>query len=650
MAARVIARTARFGAVALLLGCNALIGITDLPPLRTDGGVGSDAGDASVPQLTSNKVDILFAIDNSRSMGDKQDLLASKAANVIKQFPNLPDLHIAFVSSSLGGGGAEQAGGQPICPPTATEPLFKQYNAHNDDKGWLLNRVKPTAANGSGIEDTVANALPINAPGGTFLAWLPGKQSNSNVPVEPDQTTLANDFATLVRGMQEYGCGLEAQLESWYRFLIQPDPYDSIAISVDPKGGPPKATLVGIDATIIRQRADFLRPDSIVVIVQVTDEEDSWTDPLALDGRGWTTRASVVPGSPTNLMPRGTSACDTPIDPTNPTATGPNDPNCTSCGLTGNMANGQPISSDPNCTLSCGANCAGYWTGKDDNLNIRYTNDVKRRYGLGFQFPVQRYIDGLTSQNVPDRNGEHASGAGPYLGQAYCINPLFASSLPTGANDTGLCDGAIAPSTTRNASLVYYMIVGGVPYQLVGDKSAVKTLNSADWTTIVGRDPIHYDYTGIDPHMIESYLPRTSKNKASIPYLSGSLSDITALDNADPYNGREWDTTLSPLGLDLQYACTFDLATPKECSDAANVNACDCVNNAVNPGGPPLCAAGANGKSLQVRGKAYPTIRELLVARGMGDHGVAASLCLPNDPFTPAFTALRAKLTVAIAK
>ena len=30
---------------------------------------------------------------------------------------------------------------------------------------------------------------------------------------------------------------------------------------------------------------------------------------------------------------------------------------------------------------------------------------------------------------------------------------------------------------------------------------------------------------------------------------------------------------------------------------------------------------------LQVRGKAYPTIREFSVARGLGDQGLAASIC-----------------------
>ena len=641
-----------------------------------------------VKQNAVDKVDLLFAIDNSRSMGDKQALLKDAVPDLIgrllvpncidsttdpknpktvargadgkcpdpakDEFSPVYDLHIGLVTSSLGGGGAESTGGQAICPPMASEPVYMKYNAHNDDKGHLINRKRPTAANTTGVEDTILDAVAVDGSGGNFLAWLPKVDKNTgkaapNVPaIAPDpnnavafkagQDQLISDFQTLVTGTQEYGCGLEAQMESWYRFLVQPDPYDAISINPDPNGGPPKAKLEGVDAVLLKQRHDFLRPDSLLAVIMLTDEEDSWSDPLAVGGRGWVTRASTFPGSPTNLMPRGTSACDSAVDPNNPATSGPLDPNCTSCGFAGNMANGQPIAGDANCLLGCGANCAGYWTGKDDNLNIRYVNDMKRRYGLDPQFPVSRYVNGLKSPKVPDRNGEHPAGAGSYLGKANCTNPLFASVLPT---DPGgdLCNLPVGP---RTSDLIYFAVLGGLPWQLLYDDKGDPTkgiapgfkssLSPQDWQSIVGKDPDHYDLTGIDPHMIETYLPRNQKNQAAIPYLQNPLpNDPSAGDTADPYNGREWDTTLSPLGLDLQYACTFALPTTKECSLPENNNACDCVKTAVNPGGPPLCAAGASGKSLQVRGKAYPTIRELRVARGLGAQAIVGSLC-PKEP------------------
>ncbi len=35
---------------------------------------------------------------------------------------------------------------------------------------------------------------------------------------------FVSDFQSLVESVQQNGCGLEARLESWYRFLVQPNP------------------------------------------------------------------------------------------------------------------------------------------------------------------------------------------------------------------------------------------------------------------------------------------------------------------------------------------------------------------------------------------------------------------------------------------
>lgn len=665
-----------------------------------------------VKQQAVDKLDLLFAIDNSRSMGDKQALLGQAVPDLIgrllnpncvdpsnpsaastppgpmgcvdplkPEFPPVFDMHIGIVSSSLGGGGAESLQGN-LCSATQTgpmtDPIFSKYNSHANDQGHLINRKLPTAANSTGVEDPIQNASP-----GNFLAWLPASNPKNTgkpmpvVPVEPDQTTLINDFKDLVAGDSQFGCGLEAQLESWYRFLVQPDPYNTIDLDMN---NPPKAVLNGVDATILQQRHDFLRPDSLVAIIMLTDEEDSWSDPLALGGRGWATRnpppplGTGFPGSSTGLMARGTSACDQPIDPNNPLTTGPNDPNCTSCGFAPNtpLPNGSTIGADPNCAAA-----TAYYTAKDDNLNIRYVNDMKRRYGIDPQFPVSRYVNGLRSLHVPSRNDEHPDGGGAYNsynldkagkysinvgvgnGQKSCTNPLFAAELPT---DPGgeLCNLKLGP---RTSDLVYFAIIGGVPWQLLADQMGTfkDSLSSDDWVKIIGKDPAHFDLSGIDPHMIESYLPRISANAASIPYLgSNSLSGVMSGNTADPFNGREWNTYKSPLGLDLQYACTFELPTSRECTADNYKNACDCITSSgsgVDPDGPPLCAMGASGNSLQVRGKAYPTIRELRVAHDLGTQAIVASLCpkVTNDMnnadygFRPAVRAIINRLKNSLA-
>ena len=82
-----------------------------------------------------------------------------------------------------------------------------------------------------------------------FLSFGGGGASNVD--------TFIADAQTLVNGVGENGCGLEAQLESMYRFLVQPDPWASV--EVDSNNA---ASLVGIDDVLLAQRKAFLRPDS----------------------------------------------------------------------------------------------------------------------------------------------------------------------------------------------------------------------------------------------------------------------------------------------------------------------------------------------------------------------------------------------------
>ena len=102
----------------------------------------------------------------------------------------------------------------------------------------------------------------------------------------------------MVQGVGIWGCGIESQLESWYRFLVQPDPYGSLALDA-------KATPSGndVDTTILQQRKDFLRPDSLVAVIVLTDENDSENRrPLARPGRLLLHGHAYPP-------PSGTAAC-----------------------------------------------------------------------------------------------------------------------------------------------------------------------------------------------------------------------------------------------------------------------------------------------------------------------------------------------------
>jgi hypothetical protein len=175
------------------------------------------------------------------------------------------------------------------------------------------------------------------------------------------------------------------------------------------------------------------------------------------------------------------------------------------------------------------------------------------------------------------------------------------------------------------------------------------TLAASDWVNILGKDPLHYDYTGIDPHMIESYQPRAG------------LPGPTSANNADPINGREWITNQDPrevLPVDREYACMFPV-TPRDCTQAAvEAAGCDCPGGLSPSDTPPVCDP--NNPTSQINAKAYPTTRELLLANLMGAQGIVSSLCpihttdnaAGDDPlygYRPAIIAIVNSLKTALA-
>jgi hypothetical protein len=179
-----------------------------------------------------------------------------------REFESVLDIHIGVISSSLGGHGAD------TCRADGTEPS-------NNDKGRLLSRSN---------EHSADNDIPTYQDLG-FLAWDP-KQKLDGTPDQPSAQDGEADIRTdsdkdlnmdalvptlteMVKGVGQSGCGFEAQMESWYRFLVDPAPYESIS-SPDDKVTVP----TGTDQTVLKQRTDFLRPNSLLAIVLLSDEND----------------------------------------------------------------------------------------------------------------------------------------------------------------------------------------------------------------------------------------------------------------------------------------------------------------------------------------------------------------------------------------
>jgi hypothetical protein len=693
----------------------------------------------TVENKAVDKLDLLFMIDNSASMGDKQALLALAVPDMINElvtpncvdtmtgnnvlgvstngscagvanskieFPPVHDMHIGIVTSSLGSRGGDE------CPDNTQSPVNNALSAHQNDNGELINR-GGVAANGI-VDPTIEGTVNDAKANGNFLAWFPSVPANmgATAPAQPLTTvgpgtpsaagngdgTLIGDFSEMIEGVHEHGCGFEAQNEAWYRFLVQPDPFGTI--SVNSKG---QSVVSGVDQTILQQRAAFLRPDSLVAIIVVTDENEEVTNPNAVFHQSWAFEATSFPGSGNGTAPEGTTTCQGNVTPETtpgtPKGDGPNSSSCTSCGYSSTQGQSDFNTVCPN---------GGYLSQADDFPNIRFYHQ-KFRFGVDAGYPTSRYTRGLTKTTVPDMCHETVGGTGPnggcttgpsggpqstYVGDqsqnANCVNPLFAENLPTDPTKE-LCKLTLGP---RTPDLVFYAAIAGVPHQLLqakpGDMDSMgnvecaagsnaadcpqkNDLSAADWLLITGTDPENYDFTGADYHMVESTEPRvsgwkpdgntsTANTSNCPPPAAGAATNAT--DTCDPVNGREWATSKQ----DLQFACTFPLVDStgmprtKDCTSPQYQGACDCSAMSYTAG-TQLCQIGTGGTytTTQVNGKAYPSVREMVIAHSMGSQGIVSSLCpihtspkngdMPPDPlfgYRPAVTAIINRLKNAL--
>ncbi|MFO0589120.1 MAG: hypothetical protein U0441_16330 [Polyangiaceae bacterium] len=515
------------------------------------------------------RIDLLLAIDNSASMGDKQDILARAVPDLVKRLANprcidtsgnpaseqpqsptaacpdgtereflaVPDIHVGIVSSSLGG----------TKDGRCAQPT-------DNDHGRLLSR-------------TLSGSNVPTYGGFGFLAWDPDKKLDPPGESVLDNGTsgLVPSLQEMVRGVGESGCGYEAQLESWYRFLIQPDPWESLVQkgdSLTPKDG--------VDKTLLAQRKAFLRPDSLVAIIQLTDEND----------------CSVAPGPDAARIFSKQSM----IRPREECAADPNDACCAPCDQAPAGCAEQASCKD----------ASGNWArieGEDANGRDLRCFDQKRRFGKSYLYPTERYVTGLTELHVPDRYGNLTS------------NPLFM--------DLNLDDDIHGQ---RTPDLVFFAGIVGVPWQDIAKDptTLAKGLKSGEeliardaeghstWDRILG-DP-EKGTLPLDPHMWESQKPRTG------------LPDATSAFGADPISGHEQ----KELATNLQFACTFPLLSPIPC--AGDIS-CDCYK----PDGNPLCQAPSGEYTQdQVAAKAFPGLRELSVLKGLQKQAIVASVCPSN--------------------
>ncbi len=440
-----------------------------------------DPNDTHETLLVADKMDLLLVVDNSMSMADKQEILAPSVARLIGNLVNprcidasgaplssaqqpasptqacpagsqrehapVTDLHVGVISSSLGTLGGTGCDNASLVNP--------------DDRAHLLDR-------------GLGGPVPTYQDRG-YLDWDP-QQSHAPVPGESSLEALVQRAQDLVVGVGELGCGFEMPLEAAYRFLADPAPYESLEIDPTSQGLVP----VGVDQTLLDQRAAFVRPDSLVAVVLLSDENDCSMD---ISGPGHL----VFQPEP---FYRATSAC----------AENPDDVCCTSCAL----PTPEGCSPDP----ACAANPK--YTADEDAYNLRCV-DQKRRYGVDFLNPTARYANALSQATIDPTRADLTV----VEGAAGVENPLFTGGRP--------------PEFVTLTTIV------GVPWQdLVVDptdpSSDLKTSSQMEsdgtWAWLLGHDPQ-------DPFMRESREPRAGTSPATHESVS-SANSINGGDFVDP--------------------------------------------------------------------------------------------------------------------
>lgn len=526
------------------------------------------------------KVDLLIEVQSSFGMSDKLDVLARSVADLVgglvrppcvgaqgDPVPNQPetatapcpagstrlfepirDLHVGVISSSLGVAG-------PSPSPYPVHCLDGEYG-HRIDGAHLLDR------------DAEGGTVPTYQGAG-YLAWDPDAQLDP--PGIASQAELASSVETLLLGVGAKGCGLESQLEAWYRFLIEPAPYE--ALVAGPQGVEPS----GLDEALLAEREAFLRPDSKLVIVMVGAQNDC------------------------SFIPRSWLLINTPLrEPRPECAEDPDDACCAPC-------NEEP----PGCPPVAGC---GPLAPQEDNANLRCF-DTKRRFGLELLYPVERYAAALRDAELVDDDGL------PFE------SPLFAGGRSPDDVLLVTIGGVPWQDIARRSLDGTPDLLAGVDLELQsvgGVQSAAELEQNGTWALMLGDAASATPPQ--DPLMRESVEPRSGSHPITNEPLGGPDAGPTACS----IHGHEKSEEPG----ELQYACLYELPAPlPACVPPTAHGDPSCSTSCMNGEGAqwsdPACQHLSTGayEDQQFRGAVFPTPRQLKLARALGDRAFVGSAC-----------------------
>jgi hypothetical protein len=189
------------------------------------------AATAALESAPQSKVDILFVVDNSNSMGPKQQSLMASFTRFMDRLVDLKpplDMHIGIVTSDLGAG---------VYTPPSCDTV-------GGDRGILQNTPRG---------ETCAAAHLVD-PEARFLTYVPDPAGGP--PTTNFVGSIADAFSCYA-AVGTGGCGFEHQLASVRAALD---------VAFDP-------CHPGTSCTA-ELNAGFLRPDAALAVVILTDEDD----------------------------------------------------------------------------------------------------------------------------------------------------------------------------------------------------------------------------------------------------------------------------------------------------------------------------------------------------------------------------------------
>ncbi len=187
-----------------------------------------------------DRIDVLFVVDNSRSMVDEQGLIEERLASLVRELvdpengrlPVANNLHVGVITTDMGVDGHVV----PSCE-----------NPNGGDQGVLQN----TGRNpGCQEEYTASDCSRANCP------WLSHSLEHPDDNTEPSNPSIWQDIGC-ISSLGTHGCG-----------YVQPLEASLVALTVNSQPG-------GVNE-------GFLRDDSLIVIVYITDSDDCSAQTSAL--------------------------------------------------------------------------------------------------------------------------------------------------------------------------------------------------------------------------------------------------------------------------------------------------------------------------------------------------------------------------------